>query len=69
MADNVALFYGKEFLEAPLLADAGLNDLEAWQFMERYREHQPDLAEGVRGNMSWHLDYLSEENIVFSLAL
>ena len=69
MADYVALFYGKEFLEAPLLADAGLNDLEAWQFMERYREHQPDLAEGVLGNMSGHLDYLSEENIVFSLAL
>ena len=69
MADYVALFYGKEFLEAPLLADAGLNDLEAWQFMERYREHQPDLAEGLLGNMSGHLDYLSEENIVFSLAL
>ena len=68
MADYVALFYGKEFLEAPLLADAGLNDLEAWQFMERYREHQPVLAEGVLGNMSGHLDYLSEENIVFSLA-
>ena len=29
MADYVVLFYGKEFLEAPLLADAGLNDLEA----------------------------------------
>ena len=52
MADYVVLFYGKEFLEAPLLADAGLNDLEAWQFMESYREHQPDLAEGVLANMT-----------------
>ena len=63
MADYVALFYGREFLEAPLLADAGLNDLEAWQFMEMYREHQPVLAKGVLDNMSLHLDYLSEENV------
>ena len=51
-----------------LLADAGLNDLEAWQFTESYREHQPDLAGGVLANMKGHLDYLSEENFVFSLA-
>ena len=50
------------------LADAGLNDLEAWQFTESYREHQPDLAGGVLANMKGHLDYLSEENFVFSLA-
>ena len=31
MSDYVALFYGREFLESPLLADAALNDLEAWQ--------------------------------------
>ena len=49
------------------LADAGLNDLEAWQFTESYREHQPDLAGGVLANMKGHLDYLSEENFVFSL--
>ena len=67
MADYVVLFYGKEFLEAPQLADAGLNDLEAWQFTESYREHQPDLAGGVLANMKGHLDYLSEENFVFSL--
>ena len=49
------------------LADAGLNDLEAWQFTESYREHQLDLAGGVLANMKGHLDYLSEENFVFSL--
>ena len=38
-------------MEAPLLADTGLNDLEAWQFMEMFREHQPVLAEGVLENM------------------
>ena len=36
--------------------------------MEMFREHQPVFAEGVLENMGGHLDYLSEENVVFSLA-
>jgi hypothetical protein len=67
MALFIGVFYGKYFLESPLAAASPMNDLNFYYFIKQFKIIDDELAIAVLKSVERHLDYLSEELVVFSL--
>ena len=48
MAQYIALFYAKYFLEAPVATAAARNDLELWKNMTIYSKYGSEIAQAVK---------------------
>ena len=67
MAIYIGLFYGYYFLRSPLTASAPSNDLMFFSWMNDLKEIDKDVAETNLHSLNRHLDYLTEELVVFAL--
>ena len=67
MALFIGLFYGKYFLESSLIPCAPANDLQFYISMVKLKAIDEDIASSVIKSIKRHLDYLTEENVIFSL--
>ena len=62
-----AVFYGPCFLKSPLLARASYNDLSSISHYRQLRPLFPEVARVALETWGRHLDYLTPQNIVWSL--
>ena len=62
-----AVFYGPLFLKGPLLARASYNDLSSISHYRQLRPLFPEVARVALETWDRHLDYLTPQNIVWSL--
>ena len=67
MALFIGLFYGKYLLESSLIPCAPANDLQFYISMVKLKAIDEDIASSVIKSIKRHLDYLTEENVIFSL--
>lgn len=62
-----ALIYTKVWIEAPLAADAPINDLQLWKRLKSYETIDSEISVAARGVLERHLWYLSDELVAFAL--
>lgn len=62
-----ALIYTKIWIEAPLAADAPINDLLLWKNLKLYEAIDSEISIIARGVLERHLWYLSDELVAFAL--
>ena len=67
MAVFVGLFYGKYFLQSALPCTAPCNDLSFFFQMKQFESIDSELAKQVILSIERHLNYLSQEIVVFAL--
>lgn len=62
-----ALIYSKIWIEAPLAADAPINDLQLWKRLKSYEVIDAEISAAAREVLERHLWYLSDELVAFAL--
>lgn len=62
-----ALLYVEKWLSSSIGTDAAFNDLKLWHDLNKYRKHDPQVANAAIKAMERHFWYLTEECAVFSL--
>lgn len=67
MVEFILLYYGYYWLRSPLAASAPFNDLQYYHWMVKYMEKDKTVADANIASIKRHLDYLTEELVVFSL--
>lgn len=67
MVEFILLFYSYYFLRSPLAASAPASDLQLAFLMRKYKVFEEATSIGVTKSITRHLDYLTEELVVFSL--